>query len=209
MSLGDKIRLARMGKGITQQKMADEMGITKAAYSGYETGRRMPDAHKLSQISAILGVSLDYVIDADIPSVSGVIPIRKNVVPLIGTIAAGQPIFASESTEMYLPSDTDMRCDFALRVKGDSMEPYIKNGDIVFIRRQNSVSEGEIAAVAVGDEATLKHVYHDRDGILLIADNPEYKPIRIAGEDCETTRILGLAVSYMRMIGRRVEKFNI
>ena len=115
--------------------------------------------------------------------------------PLLGKIAAGQPILASEECELFSPIE-DTNADFCLRVRGDSMVGAgIKDGDIVFIRKQDCVDDGEIAAVLVEDEATLKRVYITDDAVTLISENPKYKPMVFTKKQCKNIRILGKAVA--------------
>jgi repressor LexA len=128
--------------------------------------------------------------------IKNLLPIRKKRVPFLGEIAAGVPIFAEEEHDLYVTTEEDIPCDFALRIKGDSMTgANIRDGDIVFIRSQSDVLDGQIAAVSVDDEATLKRVYHAREGVTLVAENPKYAPMTFREEDALNVRILGLAVA--------------
>lgn len=124
-------------------------------------------------------------------------PIEMKKFPLLGNIACGEPQWAEQDATCYVMAGSNIHADFCLRAKGDSMiGARIHDGDIVFIRKQESVEDGEIAAVLINDEATLKRVYYDKDaGILtLIAENPMYKTMRYSGEDLNNIRILGKAV---------------
>ena len=113
------------------------------------------------------------------------------------TIAAGQPIFAEEHFESYVEAGANIRADFCLRVKGDSMiNARICDGDIVFIRKQPDVNDGEIAAVLIDNEATLKRVYKKKGEIILVAENPAYKPLVYKGEELNEIRILGKAIAF-------------
>ena len=116
--------------------------------------------------------------------------------PLLGAIAAGAPIYAEQSLAVA-DCEVGLQCDFALRVKGDSMVgARIHDGDIVFIRRQDDVADGQIAAVIIDDEATLKRVYHVKNGLQLLSENPKYPPMMFTLAECGTIRILGLAVGF-------------
>ena len=118
-------------------------------------------------------------------------------VPLLGTIACGDPITATENQEGDVEIPENIRADFALQCKGDSMiNARIFDGDIVYIREQPMVEDGEIAAVLIGDEATLKRVHLYDDHIVLEAENPKYRPYTYWGEDMNTVRILGKAVAF-------------
>lgn len=130
---------------------------------------------------------------------SDIYPIALKKFPLLGEIACGKPIYANEDRESYIMAGTDIQADFCLIAKGDSMiGARILDGDIVFIRIQEMVEEGEIAAVVIDDEATLKRVYYDRKNniIQLVADNPAYKPIVYTGNELNAIHILGKAVAF-------------
>ena len=115
---------------------------------------------------------------------------------MLGEIAAGTPIYADESFETAFCNDS-LNCDFALKVRGDSMTgARINDGDIVFIRSQEDVDDGDIAAVLLNDEATLKRVYHIKNGLQLLPMNPKYAPMVFTFDDCDTIRILGKAVGF-------------
>ena len=125
-----------------------------------------------------------------------VLPVVKKRVPLLGAIAAGQPIYADETLDAA-DCEGEFHCDFALRVKGDSMVgARIHDGDIVFIRRQDDVDDGQIAAVIIEDEATLKRVYHIPGGLQLLSENPKYRPMVFTLEEYGSIRILGRAVGF-------------
>ena len=125
-----------------------------------------------------------------------VLPVAPRRIPLLGGIAAGTPIYADETLDSA-ECDAAMRCDFALRVQGDSMTgARIRDGDIVFIRRQDDVDDGEIAAVIVDDEATLKRVYHIKNGLQLLSENPKYPPMVFTLDEYTSIRILGRAVGF-------------
>lgn len=127
------------------------------------------------------------------------LPIAQLPIPMLGTIHAGEPTYAEEEFESYVEAGATVRCDFALRVVGDSMiNARILDGDIVFIRRQDTVADGEIAAVLIDDETTLKRVRRLPGGMLMLQpENPKYQPIIAGGEnETRTIRILGKAVAF-------------
>ena len=140
--------------------------------------------------------------EEEVFSVPGVERPRWQRVPLLGDIACGEPILAEENLEGYVEVDASVRCDFTLRCRGDSMEPRLHDGDIVMIRIQPDVLDGQIAAVLIGGEATLKHVYHlpGRAGLRLMPENPAHAPIFVTPDNADDARILGRAVAYQRMI---------
>ena len=118
---------------------------------------------------------------------------------MLGDIACGEPIYASEDRESYIMAGTDINADFCLRAKGDSMiGARILDGDIVFIKKAPTVNNGEIAAVIIGDEATLKRIYYypQKGKLILQAENPKYEPLVYIGEELNEIRILGKAVAF-------------
>ena len=131
----------------------------------------------------------------DLPA--NIFPIQTKKVPLLGTIAAGVPIYADENFDGYRECTEDVDADFCLKIQGDSMiGARINDGDIVFIRKQPDVDNGEIAAVLIEDEATLKRVYKEKDSLILQAENPRYAPIVYTAESYVECRILGKAVAF-------------
>ena len=126
-------------------------------------------------------------------------PLRRKRFPLLGEIACGQPIYAAEDRESYVMAGTDINADFCLVAKGDSMTgARILDGDIVFIRKQDMVDNGEIAAVVIGDEATLKRVnyYPEKNLLILKAENPLYPDQIYAEDQLDAVKILGKAVAF-------------
>ena len=122
-------------------------------------------------------------------------------VPLLGTIACGEPILAAENIEDNVEVPEHIHADFALRCKGDSMiNARIHDGDIVYIRQQPAVNNGEIAAVLIGDEATLKRVYVYEDHVVLQPENPAYEPLVYFKDAMQAVRILGKAVGFTSLL---------
>lgn len=130
-----------------------------------------------------------------IPNIEPMPQLRE--IPLLGSIACGEPILAQENIEEQLVIPAHIHADFALRCKGDSMvNARIYDGDIVYIRQQPDVEDGEIAAVLIDDEATLKRVYKFAGRVQLRAENPRYRPMEYSAEDYKTVRVLGKAVAF-------------
>lgn len=128
-----------------------------------------------------------------------IFPVEIHKYPLLGEVACGEPIFMSEERESYGMSGTEIRADFCLKAKGDSMiGARIMDGDIVFIRKQPEVENGEIAAVAIDDEATLKRFYRDEETgtITLVAENPAYAPMVFTSGNQKNVYILGKAIAF-------------
>jgi repressor LexA len=128
-------------------------------------------------------------------------------VPVLGRIAAGQPLLATENVEDTLPLPRSwVRGDevFLLQVIGESMAPMILPGDLVMVRVQSRVARGEIAVVLIEDEATLKRVYEEAGGLVLKGDNPDFTPLRFSPSEVSEVQILGkVAGVYRNLEGRQ------
>ena len=133
---------------------------------------------------------------------SNILPLPKVCkIPLIGTIACGEPILAEENISDIIDVPEHINADFALRCKGDSMiDARINDGDIVYIKQQPTVDNGQIAAVLIGDEATLKRVYISDNTVTLMACNPRFAPLIYSGPELERLRIIGRAIAYTSLI---------
>lgn len=184
---GFRIKEARQRNGWSQEELANKLGTSKSVISGYETGKNDPAQSMVIRLSEVLGVSINWLMFGEEANQypKNILPIKKPTkkIPLLGTIAAGQPILVEENFEEYIDIDEKVNADFCLRVNGDSMiNANIKNGDIVFIKKQSDVDDGEIAAVLIDDSATLKRVYKIGKIIQLRAENPTFEPITLNGE---------------------------
>ena len=202
MSIGDRIKQRRQEIGLTVDQVAEKIGKNRATVYRYESKEieKFP-IDVLSPLADALQTTPAYLMGWD--DGSGAIPanivpmpeMRK--IPLVGTIACGEPILAEENIEDYVSIPKDLAGDFALTCKGDSMiNARIFDGDIVYIRQQDTVENGEIAAVLIDNEATLKRVKLLPDRIILEPENPLYDPMVFRGEEMNTVRILGKAVAF-------------
>ena len=208
MAFGDVLKALRLRRGFTQEDVAKGTQLSKSVISMYETGSRKPSFEVLEAIADFFNVDMNTLTDTkpmdaqpsantDLSAIPNIEPYNPTMVPIVGTIAAGTPILAEENIEGYAPLQ-DRAADFALTVKGDSMiGDNIHPGDIVFIRQQPTVEIGEIAAVLIDGDATLKHFYRDGDSVTLVSSNPKYKPMVYHKGDCDDIRILGKAVAYL------------
>ena len=209
--LGNRIKQKRIELQMTQGDIAEQIGVAVSTVQRYEKGQI--DKIKLPVVEAIarvLEVSPEWLIgktDVEAPSsesirVSNIIPMPKmNQIPLIGEIACGKPILAVEDATELVDVPDHIHADFALRCKGDSMiNARIFDGDVVYIRSQPIVETGEIAAVLIGEEATLKRVHLFDDHISLEAENPMYKPLVYWGDEMNSVKILGKAVAFTSLI---------
>ena len=197
MLIGKNIKRLRSERGYSQTQLARKLNVTQGAISHWENGLSMPEAAQLITLSQLFDVPLDAFTD-DTPSRDiDSIAIRKQAVPIYGDIACGEQITAQQNIEGYADIPDGVHADFALRCKGDSMVPTFLDGDLVLIRQQPEVENGQIAAVGINGEATLKHFYLQQSGILLTADNPRFPPIYVQKDD--DIVIYGLAIGYTRI----------
>ena len=203
LELYKNIRKYRKQMGLTQEELAKRIGYTdRSSIAKIEKGSVDLPQSKITQIAKVFGISSKDLmgndgIDVEPFSFSEITSISKQTFPLFDGIAAGQPRLMPDGIETYVESTTAIRADFVLKVHGDSMiGARIYDGDLVFIRQQPEVENGEIAAVAIGDEATLKRVYRYGDTLSLRAENPAYKEMVFTGEELNNIRILGKAVAF-------------
>lgn len=217
--VGRRIKQRRTEIGITQEELGNRLHLNKSTIQRYESGAIT--SIKLPIIQAIakqLNVSPEWLalktdeIGSYIPvhagtsieHINNIIPLPETKeVPLLGTIACGEPILAEENIEDYVDVDQDIQADFALRCKGDSMiGARINSGDIVFIHQQPDIENGEIAAVLIGDEATLKRVYKypGKNMLVLKAANPAFEDLIFSGSELNDIRIIGKAVGFYSTI---------
>ena len=188
MTVGDRIRQVRQEQDVTQQELADYIGVSKQAVYKYENNivTNIP-TDKVDAIAKRLKVSPAYLMgweeqpEPKKPTIPpGFEPMPKmDWVPLVGRIACGTPITAEENVEQMVCVPSRWHSTFTLTCKGDSMEPRIHDGDLVAIRSQPEVEQGEIAAVRIGDEATLKHVYLHENFIELRPENPRLRALSL------------------------------
>lgn len=199
MNIGSYIKHLRTENGYSQEELGKLLGVQRAAVQKWERGTvKNLKRETIKKLSEIFNVPPSSFIDAEYTSYNNVISFPKmNKIPLLGTIACGTPVLASENLEGEVTVPENVNADFALRCKGDSMiDARIMNGDIVYIRKQPTVENGEIAAVLIDDEATLKRVYVNNTTITLVACNSKYQPFVFTGDELSKISILGKAVAF-------------
>lgn len=210
---GDVIKERRLALGLTQDELGERLGLQKSAIAKYESGRvKNLKRSVIQKMAEVLEVTPSYLMgwaedeqddllpekeSAVQPKISNLFIPKKTRIPLIGSIAAGTPILAEENVEEYIDIEDYVRADFCLRIEGDSMiDVNMCDGDIVFIRKQPDVEEGQIAAVVIEDAdtydstATLKRVYRTKEGVQLVSANHKYPPMFF---DHDRVRIIGKA----------------
>ncbi len=201
----DRIKALRQKNGLSFQQLADKTGMSKSTLQRYESGdiANIP-LSRVRVLAAALHTSPAYLMgwaenEKDTVMLDNLFPIETKRFPLLGEIACGEPIFAEEDRESYIVAGTNIKADFALRCKGDSMiNARIYDGDYVFIRQQPTVENGEIAAVIIDNEATLKRVmyYPEKNLLVLKPENSKYQDLIYSGEELNQVRILGKAVAF-------------
>lgn len=194
--LGKRIAELRRERGINQETLAELTMLHRVTIAKYETGQVEPGALALGRIADALGVTTDELL-CRTEKTPPFLPLAKGAVPIVGSIACGQPITAEENIEGFADLPEGVSADFALRCKGDSMATTFLDGDIVLIRQQPDVANGQIAAVGVDGEATLKRFYKTEAGIILIADNAKFPP-QVYTVDAGI-QVYGLAVGFVRV----------
>lgn len=218
----DRFKQLRSEHHLSQQNLADQLGFSKSSVNMYERGEREPGLEAIEAIADYFNVDVDYLMGrSDKPNnnewirnfhpalnttgasahvfLTNLGPIETKRFPLLGEIACGKPIMANKEKELYVEAGANIHADFCLKAKGDSMiGARIYDGDIVFIRKQEMVNNGEIAAVIIDDEATLKRVnYFPKKNLLILkAENSKYEDLVYTGEQLNHIIILGKAVAF-------------
>lgn len=210
MTLGKRIKACRQAAGISVDELAEKLNKNRATVYRYENDeiQQLPPA-ALEKLAAVFGVSPAFLMGwenektCNSPLCDGIISLsaqNNKKIPLLGEIACGTPIFAQREYETRVTSEETANADFCLTAKGNSMTgARIFNGDTVFIKSCSTVENGQIAAVLIGDEATLKRVYYypEKQKLLLNPENPDYEPLVFVGEELENVKILGKAVAFL------------
>lgn len=203
--LSSVLKQRRKELGLTLAQIADAMGVAEATVQRWESGNiKSIRQEKIGKLAEILNVSpsalMGWEQSDSLPA--NIIPMPEmRKIPLLGTIACGAPIFAEEHMDGEVDIPKNINADFALRCKGDSMiNARIFDGDIVYIRKQDMVENGEIAAVLIENEATLKRVKIFPDRIILQPENPMYDPFVYRNAEMNDVRIIGKAVAFISSV---------
>ena len=195
-----RLASAMADKNMRAAELSRRTGISKPRLSQYLSGVYIPKADAICAIAVALGVAEGYLLGtSDSPNIAFDPNTKYKVLPVIGEIKCGYPVFSAEEDSDLVVTDADTDADFCLIAKGDSMkDARICNGDIVFIKKADSVNNGEIAAVVINNEATLKRVYYypESNKLMLLSENSNYEPIVYVGEELESIHIIGKAVAF-------------
>ena len=230
MRIGEYIDKYLQANNMSQRQFAKKCNLSNGYISmlinntNPKTGKPLvPSLTALLSISKGMGISLDELInqtddidvdisftknissfdrekEIDLSRFPNIMPIKTKKFPLVGEIACGEPIFANEEYETFIEASADIRADFCLRAKGDSMiGARIHDGDIVFIQKASLVENGQIAAVVIDDVATLKrwYYYREKNKLILNPENPAFEPLVFTNEELDHVHCLGRAVYLM------------
>ena len=204
MELKDILNQLKSENGLTTDRLSQLSGVPKGTLNKLLNGEtRNPRGDTLRRIAAALNCSAEVFYGGEytpalhaLRNRDDILPITRRSIPMPGEIAAGRPLYMDEQHEIITCSDS-INGDFALKVRGDSMiGARIHDGDIVFIRQQDDVEEGEIAAVILDDAITLKRVFHIKNGLQLLSMNDKYPPMIFTFDECDCIRIVGKAVGF-------------
>ena len=208
----DRLRIAMDARGVRAVDLVRDTGLSKARISQYTNGIYVPKADAMHKLARALDVADLWLEGYDVPmernastvpNYQGIFPIERKRIPVLGEIACGTPILTDEQHDSFVMSGTNLDADFCLRAKGDSMiGARIQDGDIVFIKKSDMVANGEIAAVVIEDEATLKRVYYypEKSKLILTPENPKYEPLVFMGPEVDEIHILGKVVAFQSEI---------
>ncbi len=210
------IKFLRKKYRFSQKELADQLNVDQTLVSKWELGKSYPNRETEVMLAEIFNVTVnqlsgkekivldikgDIIRPNNIFNFPNIHPIEVIKMPMLGPIAAGEAIEMFEERDIYVLAGSKIKADFCLTVQGDSMiGARIFDGDIVFVRKQPDVLNGQIAAVRIDNEATLKRVYKHNGSLSLIAENPAYPPIIINGNDGKDVSILGLAVAFQSVV---------
>lgn len=194
---GEKLKQLRLKKSLSQQKVADVLGINRTTYVKYETGTSNPNVARLAKLAAFFDVSPDCLLETPSPKTLKnyvELPPENKKLPIIGTVKCGPDGLAFQYLEGYILIGDDYKGDIiAFRCRGDSMKDLgINSDDIAIVRQQEDIESGELAVVVInGEEGMLKRVRKFDGGIILESANSEYPPRIITGKELEIVHIVG------------------
>lgn len=203
----NRVKELRIKAGMQQKELAIMVGVSRPTVSEWEHGKKNPSGERLRKISKIFNVDPGFVLGYSTPiqirtKIDGSVPLTQSAVPILGNITCGERVTPDTNPEGFADLPEGVHADFALRCKGDSMIPTFLDSDLVLIKQQPEVENGQIAAVNIDNETTLKRIYMQENGIILRADNPAFGQVFIHSD--RQIIIHGLAVGYTRLFRKGV-----
>lgn len=199
------IKRLREENGLSQETLAKMTGYTdRSSITKIEKGQVDLQQSKIELFAKALNTTVPKLVgwdETEDNALSNIYPIELKRFPMLGEITCGKPIYADEDRESYIMAGTDIKADFCLKAKGDSMiNARICDGDIVFIRQQDIVENGEIAAVVINNdnEATLKRFFYytEKNMVILKAENPAFEDMIFLNDELNNFHVLGKAVAF-------------
>ncbi len=195
--LGDNIKFLRKEKGLSQRRLADDLQVTQQAVGKWETGKSAPDTDMLRKIAEYFKTSVDFILGVD-KLVENAVALNSGdyAIPIIGTVKAGFNALAyNDDLGVEYANVRNPEEYFYLIVKGDSMEPRIKDGDLALVHKQNTLNDGELGVIVYGDnEGTLKKFVKKGNTVILQPFNPEYEAKVLTGEELNDVYIAGKVI---------------
>lgn len=183
----DMLKYFRSRDGLSQSDLAKKIGVSTSTISMYEVGKREPDFETEEKIADFFNTDLNILRGRDTERICSPGAV---IIPVLGRVAAGIPLTAAEyiiDTEEISEAMTADGEYFGLQVKGDSMEPRIKNGDVVIVRKQSDADDGDLVIALInGDDAVVKRLKKYKGGIGLISNNPAYDPMYFSNAEIDS-----------------------
>lgn len=191
-----------------QIELCKKLGISQGTLSGWENGKIEPGIKAMFAMADIFGITVDELLGKSLDEekfveIKNIIPIKKRKFQMLRDVACGKPITCGDEWEGYVEASSNIDADFCLRCRGDSMTgARILDGDIVFVKKQSMVDNGQIAVVVIDNEATLKRVYYypQNSKLVLQAENPLYEPLVYVNEELNNIYIIGKAVAFQSCV---------
>ena len=206
MNFRTRLKQLRNEKKINQRELANFLKVAPSTISMYESGQREPNFEVLESLADFFNVDLNYLLGKSDKTTKLMLENEQKPqglqIPVLGTVAAGIPISAVEDILDYeeVPQSWESQGEFfALKIKGDSMEPRMESGDVVIVKQQSDANSGDTVIVLVnGDDATCKKLQKTDNGIMLVSTNPKYPPMFFSKEDIvnKPVVILGKVVEF-------------
>lgn len=198
MNFRTRLKQLRNEKKINQRELANFLKVAPSTISMYESGQREPNFEVLESLADFFNVDLNYLLGKSNKTTKLMLENEQKPqglqIPVLGTVAAGIPISAVEDILDYEEIDSSWKSQgefFALRIKGDSMQPKMDDGDVVIVRQQSDANSGDtVIALVNGDDATCKKLQKTENGIMLVSTNPNYLPMFFTNEEITTKPVV-------------------